>query len=62
WHENYNGAPTDGTAWLNGGDQLNKRAVRGGSLDNGAIYCRSASRGYFGAAVSDYYNGFRVVV
>jgi formylglycine-generating enzyme required for sulfatase activity len=62
WHENYNGAPPDGTTWLNGGDQLNKRAVRGGSLDNSDIYCRSAIRGWFGAKVSDYYNGFRVVV
>ena len=27
WHENYNGAPTDGSAWLTDGEQ-NKRALR----------------------------------
>jgi formylglycine-generating enzyme required for sulfatase activity len=30
WHDNYNGAPTDGSAWLLGGDDSG-RVVRGGS-------------------------------
>src|SRR5260370_28673928 len=30
WHENYDGAPTDGSAWLRGGDP-SYRVVRGGS-------------------------------
>ena len=29
WHENYNGAPTDGSAWVSGGDST-RRVVRGG--------------------------------
>ena len=30
WHENYNGAPPDGSAWLQGGN-ADWRVVRGGS-------------------------------
>ena len=33
WHENYDGAPTDGSAWLRGGDP-SFRVVRGGSWRN----------------------------
>jgi formylglycine-generating enzyme required for sulfatase activity len=61
WHENYNGAPTDGSAWLTGGEQ-NTRALRGGSWYDGAINCRSACRGRNIAGNSYYTFGFRVVV
>ena len=30
WHANYEGAPTDGSAWTNGGDSA-WRVLRGGS-------------------------------
>ena len=43
WHENYNGAPTDGSAWLSGGEQ-GQRLLRGGSWSDDAFYCRSAYR------------------
>ena len=33
WHENYDGAPADGSAWLDGGDCL-RRVVRGGSWES----------------------------
>ena len=33
WHENYDGAPTDGSAWLDGGD-ASQAVVRGGSWYN----------------------------
>ena len=33
WHENYDGAPADGSAWLRGGD-TSYRVVRGGSWRN----------------------------
>src|SRR3954447_15477093 len=44
WHGNYQGAPTDGSAWLNSGGG-GVRVLRGGSWDGGARYCRAASRG-----------------
>jgi formylglycine-generating enzyme required for sulfatase activity len=43
WHKNYRGAPTDGSAWLNGGDS-DVRVVRGGSSSSYGFDCRSASR------------------
>ncbi|MFM7888758.1 MAG: formylglycine-generating enzyme family protein, partial [Pseudanabaena sp.] len=48
WHENYNGAPNDGSAWLTGGEQ-NVRALRGGSWNFFAIGYRSALRSRFKA-------------
>ena len=61
WHENYNGAPTDGSAWLTGGEQ-NRRALRGGSWCNVVINCRSANRNRYNADFRYLFNGFRVVV
>jgi formylglycine-generating enzyme required for sulfatase activity len=43
WHENYDVAPTDGSAWLLGGD-LNYRIVRGGSWRNESEHVRAAAR------------------
>ncbi len=43
WHANYNGAPIDGTAWLNG-ETDKTRVVRGGSWRNIAKHLRSAFR------------------
>lgn len=61
WYENYNGAPSDGSAWLTGGEQ-NRRALRGGSGVNGAFVCRSANRRRIDADLSNDNFGFRVVV
>jgi formylglycine-generating enzyme required for sulfatase activity len=61
WHENYNGAPTEGSAWLIGGEQT-RRALRGGSWVSSAINCRSALRVGDDADVSYNDFGFRVVV
>ena len=60
WHDNYEGAPTDGTAWLSEDDQSN-RVLRGGSWYIIPRSCRSA---YRLNATPDYTNdriGFRVV-
>ncbi|MFZ4556038.1 MAG: formylglycine-generating enzyme family protein, partial [Pseudanabaena sp.] len=61
WHQNHNGAPSDGSAWLTGGEQ-NRRALRGGSWGFRDIYCRSASRNWYYAGSGNGGNGFRVVV
>ncbi|MCF2147853.1 bifunctional serine/threonine-protein kinase/formylglycine-generating enzyme family protein [Desmonostoc muscorum LEGE 12446] len=62
YHDNYNGAPTDGRAWVS--NNTNFRCVRGGSWLNYPKYCRSASRHvYVGAGRGDINGGigFRVV-
>jgi formylglycine-generating enzyme required for sulfatase activity len=43
WHDNYAGAPTDGSTWLSENDN-NSRVRRGGSWDSVPRYCRSAFR------------------
>ena len=43
WHENYDGAPTDGSAWLHGGDP-DYRMIRGGAWRNESYLVRAALR------------------
>ena len=43
WHDNYEGAPTDGSAWLSPGKGI-FRVYRGGSWGSNPRYCRSACR------------------
>jgi formylglycine-generating enzyme required for sulfatase activity len=45
WHDNYDGAPQDGSAWLGGG-ATSLRVVRGGSWLNGPGDLRSTSRSW----------------
>jgi formylglycine-generating enzyme required for sulfatase activity len=59
WDENYNGAPTDGSAWND--NENNYRMLRGGSWYGGSGSCRCAGRGR-DYPVSRYYYGFRVVL
>jgi formylglycine-generating enzyme required for sulfatase activity len=61
WHESYEGAPTDGSAWEeeNGGD-CGRRVVRGGSWDNGPENLRSALRSWNLADFRNTYIGFRL--
>jgi formylglycine-generating enzyme required for sulfatase activity len=59
WHENYDGAPTDGSAWLEGGNS-SYRVRRGGSWDYDPWDCRSASRDWFVPDFFNYFLGFRV--
>jgi formylglycine-generating enzyme required for sulfatase activity len=61
WHENYNGAPNDGTAWLKDGEQ-SLCPLRGGSWGIDVISCRSAYRARNVADECYYDVGFRVVV
>ena len=60
YHENYEGAPTDGSAW-NVGGKSGRMVLRGGSWFNNPRYCRSATRVNGVAGERDDDNGFRVV-
>lgn len=60
WHDNYNGAPSDGSAWLSGNNS-SIRAVRGGSWSYGGRLCRSAGRFRYAPGNRDLSVGFRVV-
>jgi formylglycine-generating enzyme required for sulfatase activity len=60
WHDNYEGAPTDGSAWLIDDDNA-RRVLRGGSWHYISLL-RSAYRSNFNPAYHDYSLGFRVVV
>jgi formylglycine-generating enzyme required for sulfatase activity len=42
WHENYNGAPTDGSAWLAAND--GRRVIRGGAWNYRPDYLRASYR------------------
>ncbi len=71
WHDNYDGAPTDGSAWLkNKSDKGNldylinnndfvSRLLRGGLFDNGPNGCRAASRNGNSSGIHDRSRGFR---
>ncbi|MFM7426424.1 MAG: SUMF1/EgtB/PvdO family nonheme iron enzyme [Elainella sp.] len=60
WHGNYNGAPSDGRAWVSGGDAA-RWVLRGGSWYFDPRNCRSAVR-YDNVAGERYDDfGFRVV-
>jgi formylglycine-generating enzyme required for sulfatase activity len=61
YHDGYEGAPTDGTAWLSGGN-LQRRVVRGGSLSYAAKDSRSAVRCDHDVAIPDLQHGFRVAL
>jgi formylglycine-generating enzyme required for sulfatase activity len=43
WHDSYEDAPVDGTAWVRGGDAV-QRVIRGGSWGVDPKYLRAASR------------------
>ena len=59
WHNDYNGAPTDGSRWTTGGD-CNRRVERGGSWDWSKDFLRSATRSSDTTVSRDGYLGFRV--
>ncbi len=60
WHENYEGTPTDGRAWLSENNSQYK-LLRGGSFTYLSVNCRSAIRSYKNPAHSYANVGLRVV-
>ena len=58
YNRDYNGAPTDGSAWLQG--DCKNRMARGGSWFNAPVIVRSANRAWFSTDVRLSLLGFRV--
>ncbi|MEG4941785.1 bifunctional serine/threonine-protein kinase/formylglycine-generating enzyme family protein [Microcoleus sp. F4-D5] len=61
WHNNYNGAPADGSVWESDGDS-SLRLLRGGSWNDRPPNCRSACRLRYQPDCKASIVGFRVVV
>jgi formylglycine-generating enzyme required for sulfatase activity/tRNA A-37 threonylcarbamoyl transferase component Bud32 len=61
WHNNYNGAPADGSVWESDGDS-SLRLLRGGSWNDHSPNCGSACRLRYQANCKASIVGFRVVV
>jgi formylglycine-generating enzyme required for sulfatase activity len=59
WHESYDGAPANGSAWEVGDDL--RRVQRGGSFGSKSRYVRSSARGRGKSTDRYVYLGFRVV-
>ncbi len=60
WHDNYEGAPGDASAWTSGGT-CEDRVIRGGCHGSTLGGLRSAWRQSFGVTLAGPYHGFRVV-
>jgi formylglycine-generating enzyme required for sulfatase activity len=60
WHENYDNAPTNGSAWL-ADSQNQTRVIRGGSWHNEPSLCRSTYRHKGDANCGFKDTGFRIV-
>ena len=62
WHDSYNGAPVDGSAWTDGGGNFSSRGrvVRGGSWYSNPRGLRSANRYRYQPDNRNSYLGFRV--
>jgi formylglycine-generating enzyme required for sulfatase activity len=60
WHDNYKNAPTDGSAWVEGGE--GNRLFRGGSFSDAPKYCLAANRHRVSSAIRYDRVGVRAVV
>jgi formylglycine-generating enzyme required for sulfatase activity/uncharacterized caspase-like protein len=58
WHDNYQGAPTDGSAW--GGGDCSRRVLRGGSWLINPGYLRAAERLWVATVIRSSFLGFRL--
>ena len=63
-HGNYVGAPSDGSAWIEGGqtngEGIVSHPLRGGGLRSTDRRVRTASRHSYAQTASSYYVGFRI--
>lgn len=60
WHKNYQGAPSDGSAWVEPG--CLSHVIRSGSWKNEARYIRPASRDSYDTNVRYPTHGFRIAI
>jgi formylglycine-generating enzyme required for sulfatase activity/class 3 adenylate cyclase len=60
WHRNYQGAPADGSEWLDG--DCTSHVIRSGSWMNDASYVRPANRDHYDTGVRYPTHGFRVAL
>ena len=58
WHDNYNGAPDDGSAWTSG--KCDGRGMRGGSWGSSSTSTRAAARSSDSPGFRSDYLGFRL--
>lgn len=58
WHENYQGAPSDGSAWVE--NDCLSRVIRSGSWKNDPSYVRPSNRDHYDATVRYPTHGLRV--
>ena len=61
-HENYIGAPTDGSAWIGNSKDPSRRVARGGSWLHSSDIARSARRGWWHRYNKTHHSGFRVAL
>jgi len=61
WHSDYEGAPTDGSAWLSSEESSDRKLLRGGSWYLNPGHCRSAYRSNDYLDSNSSHVGFRVV-
>jgi formylglycine-generating enzyme required for sulfatase activity len=59
YHKNYDGAPTDGSAW-DAGEDCSQRVIRGGSWYDPPQHLRSACRNPYALDGAGYESGFRL--
>jgi formylglycine-generating enzyme required for sulfatase activity len=60
WHKNYQGAPSDGSAWAEG--ECTSHVIRSGSWKNDARYVRVSNRDGYDTNVRYPTHGFRVAL
>jgi formylglycine-generating enzyme required for sulfatase activity len=60
WHKNYQGAPTDGSAWVE--NECSSHVIRSGSWRNDSSYARASNRGSYDTNVRYPTHGLRVAL
>jgi len=62
WHDSYETAPKDGTAWVDATNRGANRVHRGGGWDNFEQFSRTSNRNYRTPTFRHPYLGFRILL